>query len=200
MRRGFTLVELLVVIAVIGVMAAAAAPAVSGITGARARSAAGELAGASRWLFDTAALRHQTCRLALDLEASRWWAECTRERAFAPREAGRPEEDEALEERFPDERDAEKRRLLARPIFTQFDDRLGRRRALPGSARFGEVWSEHLREPVARGMAYVYFYPGGRAEAARIPVGDGDNVYSVVTQPYTGRARVVTGLSPVPRP
>ena len=200
MRRGFTLIELLVVIAVIGVMAAAAAPAVSAVTGARARTAAGELAGASRWLFDTAALRHQTCRLALDLDADRWWAECARGRVFAAREPARGEEDEsALEERFPDERDAEKRKLLARPAFTQFADRLGAKRSLPGSARFGAVWSEHLREPISRGMAYVYFYPSGRAEAARIPVGDGDNVYSVVTQPYTGRARVVTGLAEVPR-
>ena len=42
-------------------------------------------------------------------------------------------------------------------------------------------------------MAYVYFFPNGQAEAARIPIADGDNVYSVVTQPFTGRAKVVVG-------
>ena len=201
--RGFTLIELMVVIAVIGVMAAAAAPAVSAVTGANARAAAGELAGAARWLFDTAALRHQTCRLALDLDGDEWWAECTREHFSIAREPGRePEEedDASLEERFPGERDAERRRLLARPTFAQFQDRMGRKRALRGSASFGEVWSEHLREPASRGVAYVYFHPGGRAEEARIVVGDGDTLYTVVTQPFTGRASVKFGLLEARRP
>ena len=39
--RGFTLIEVLIVVAVIGVMAFAAAPAVDSFTGANARSAAG---------------------------------------------------------------------------------------------------------------------------------------------------------------
>src|SRR5512141_296215 len=83
---GFTLIEMLIVVAVIAVMAAAAMPAVNSVTGANARAAAGELAGAARYLFETAALRHETCRLALDLEKATWWAECTRDRAFASRE------------------------------------------------------------------------------------------------------------------
>jgi general secretion pathway protein H len=173
------------------------------VTGAHARSAAGELAGAARHLFDTAALRHQTCRLALDLDGGDWWAECTKDRAYVARDqasgSSREEDDAALEERFPDERDAEKRRLLARARFAQFRDRLSKKRSLPGSAAFSEVWSEHQREPFSKGMAYVYFFPSGQAEAARIPIVDGDNVYSVVTQPYTGRARVVAGKPKVPR-
>ena len=77
--RGFTLIELLVVLAIVAFVAAAAAPALGSVTGATARRAAGEVAGAMRWIFDTAALRHQTCRLALDLDHRSWWAECTAE-------------------------------------------------------------------------------------------------------------------------
>jgi general secretion pathway protein H len=203
--RGFTLIELLIVIAILAVLAAAAVPALSAVTGANARAAAGELAGGARYLFETAGLRHETCRLALDLDHATWWAECTRDRVYAASDrrgiaaAQREEDDAALEERFPQDRDAEKRRLLARARFGQFKDRLAKKRALPGGAVFSDVWSEHAREPISKGMAYVYFYPSGQAEAARIPVVDGSNVYSVVTQPFTGRARVVTGKPEVPR-
>jgi general secretion pathway protein H len=200
--RGFTLIELLIVIAILAVLAAGAVPALNSVTGANARAAAGELAGGARYLFETAALRHETCRLALDIDRAAWWAECTRDRVFAPRGDARDrreDEDAALEERFPDERDAEKRKLLARARFGKFTDRLARKRSLPGGARFAEVWSEHRPEPVSKGMAYVYFYPSGQAEAARIPIEDGSNVYSVLTQPYTGRARVVTGKPEVQR-
>jgi len=119
--QGFTLIELLIVIAILAVMSAAAVPAINAVTGANARAAAGELAGGARYLFETAALRHETCRLAIDVDHATWWAECTRDRAFAAREgslAARREEDEAaLEDRFPDERDSEKRKLLARARF-----------------------------------------------------------------------------------
>jgi general secretion pathway protein H len=205
--RGFTLIELLIVIAIVAVLSAAAMPAVNAVTGANVRAAAGELAGAARYLFETAALRHETCRLALDLDAQSWWAECTQDRAYAVRErdlASKPEEraedDAALEDRFPDERDAEKRRLLAKAKFGKFDARLAPKRTLPGSATFADVWTAHQREPFSKGMVYVYFYPHGQAEAARVPIVDGSNVLSVVTQPFTGRAKVVAGKPEVPRP
>jgi general secretion pathway protein H len=200
---GFTLIELMIVIAIVAILSAAALPALNSVTGANARAAAGELSGAARYLFDTAALRHETCRLALDLDEGEWWAECTKDRAYAARDPSsapfREEDDAALEDRFPDERDAEKRRLLARPRFAQFRDRLAKKQALPGGAAFADVWAEHQREPSSKGMAYVYFFPNGQAEAARIPIVDGDNAYSVVTQPFTGRAKVVVGKPKVPR-
>jgi general secretion pathway protein H len=195
--RGFTLIEILIVVAVIGVVSLAAAPAVSSLTGANARSAAGEIAGASRYLFDTAALRHATCRMVLDLDGRTFGAEC------APRLVGvakgadaaaaDADDDEELERRFPDERDAERRRLLARSKFGAFTDRLLRRRELPGRTQIREVRVEGRREPITQGQAYVHFFPGGQAERAFIEVADGGTLYTVVVEPFTGRARVVTG-------
>ena len=202
-REGFTLVELMMVLAVVALLSAAVVPTVKTVTGANARQAAGELSGAARYLFDTAALRHETCRLVLDLDERSWWAECTKDRVYQAREAVSPadaaREDEALAERFPDERDAEKRRLLGKAKWGAFQDRLAKKRGLPGSAGFVNVWAEHLREPATKGKAFVYFYPQGRAEEARIPVADGDNVYSVVVPAFTGRASVVTGKAEAPR-
>src|SRR5512144_2805631 len=97
---GFTLIELVIVIAVIGILGAAAIPAMNAATGANARGAAGEVAGAMHYLFDTAALRRETCRLAIDIDGSAWWAECTKDRFAVSREKSsnlrREEDDEDL--------------------------------------------------------------------------------------------------------
>jgi general secretion pathway protein H len=197
--RGYTLIELLIVIAIVAIIAAASSPAFDSVTGANARAAASELAASSRYLFDTASLRHKACRLAIDMETRSWWAECAKDPAPPGSEGAAADEEPGLSDRFPDERDSEKRKLLASTRFGQFSDRLARKRKLPGNAAFVEVWSEHQREPVTKGMAYVYFQAHGQAESARIPIADGDHVYSVVTQPFTGRARVVVGKPEIPR-
>ncbi|HEY6105732.1 MAG TPA: prepilin-type N-terminal cleavage/methylation domain-containing protein, partial [Anaeromyxobacteraceae bacterium] len=176
---GFTLIELLIVIALGALLAAAAAPAVSSLTGADARKAAGEMAGAMRWLFDTAALRHTTCRLALDLDQGAYWAECVDPAKGRGPALGGRDDDEALAERFPEERSREVRRLLAHTPFGEFADRIVKRRELPGDAGLAEVWTPRLERPVEKGIAHVYFFPRGEAEAARVVVGHGDHLYTV---------------------
>lgn len=207
-QQGFTLIEMIIVVAIIAVMAAAAIPAINAVSGANARATAGEIAGACRWLYDTAALRHQTCRLAFDMDHGQWWAECTKDRFYLSKEAERShdgaadveEDDDELARRFPDERDAEKRRLLAKAKFGEFSDEQVRKKDLPSGARVTDVWAQHQRDPYSKGMAYVYFYPEGLAELAHIPVTDGDNYYTVVVSPLTGHAKVVNGKPEVPHP
>jgi general secretion pathway protein H len=183
----------MVVIAVVAVMAAAATPALRGISGANARQAAGELAGSLRYLFDTAALRHATCRLAIDIENRATWAECAPRAVTLARSEQTSRVARELEERFPDERDADRRRLMAQTRFGAFEDRLAAKRTLPGQSAFGPIRIEGRSQPAEDGVVYVYFFPGGQAQRAFIPVVDGDLTYTVVLEPFTGRARVVSG-------
>jgi general secretion pathway protein H len=191
-ERGFTLIELLVVVGVIALLAGLAAPALGTLTGANARAAAGRLAGAMRYMFDTAALRRETCRIALDPASRSWWAECAPGAATIERDAREREDAEDLARRFPDEKDAETRRLLARTAFGAFSDRLVPKSELPGRAGFGQVRVEGFTSTEGK-TAYVYFFPGGRAQRAYVPVVDGSNVFTLVVEPFTGRARVVAG-------
>jgi general secretion pathway protein H len=183
----------MIVIGVVALVTAAVLPGLASVTGANARKAAGELAGSLRYLFDTAALRHATCRMALDLDARAFWAECAPGKAGLSREPEEEPTDEELARRFPDEEDAEQRRLLAKSRFGAFSDRLLPKRELPGQVGFGEIAVEGRQDPVEKGTAYVYFFPGGQAQRAFIPVVDGKNLYTVVVEPFTGRARVSVG-------
>jgi general secretion pathway protein H len=190
-ERGFTLIELLVVISVIALLAGLAAPALGTLTGANAREAAGRLAGGMRYMFDTAALRHTSCRLAIDLDGDTWWAECTPSATTITRSEDESEAD--LERRFPGEKAAELRKLLAKTEFGGFSDRLvAKKSTLAGNAKFGAVRVEGRRDAES-GIVYVHFFPGGQAQRAYVPVVDGNNVYTVVVEPFSGRARVVTG-------
>src|SRR5512133_3230322 len=191
-ERGFTLIELLVVVGVVALLAGLAAPALGTRTGANAREAAGRLAGAMRYMFDTAALRHETCRIALDAEHRAWWAECAPGGTTIAKSDRDRQDAEELARRFPDEKDEETRRLLARTTFGGFSDRLVEKRELPGRAAFGKISVEGLRDAEGT-VAYVYFFPGGRALRAFVPVVDGSNVFTVVVEPFTGRARATVG-------
>jgi general secretion pathway protein H len=190
--NGFTLIELLVVVGVIALLAGLAAPALGTLTGANARAAAGRLAGAMRYMFDTAALRRETCRIALDGASRSWWAECAPGAATIARDARTREDAEDLARRFPDEKDEQTRRLLAKTTFGAFTDGLVPKSELPGRAGFGKVTVEGFTSGEDR-VAYVYFFPSGRAQRAYVPVVDGSNVFTVVVEPFTGRARVVVG-------
>lgn len=188
--RGFTLVELLIVLGVVALATTFVVPALRSVSGANARKAAGELAGSMRALFDIAALRHATCRMALDLDGGAWWAECAPGRAGIARD---PERAESLSDRFPQEPDEEIQRLLARTEFGALEDRVVKKRELPGSTRFGPVKVEGRRGALEEGTAYVYFFSGGQAQRAYVPLVDGSNRYTIVLEPFTGRARVVPG-------
>ena len=190
--RGFTLIELMVVVAIVAALAAAAVPAASALTGADARRAAGELSASLRALFDIAALRHSTCRMVLDLDAQAYWAECAPGPATIASEKDALT-DEDLQKRFSEEPDPEVRKMLAPSKFGKFKDRLLERRELPSHTTFGALHLEGRSKEQEEGEAYVYFFPGGQAQKAYIPILEGKNLFTIVTEPFTGRTRVVLG-------
>jgi len=71
--RGFTLVELLLVVAVLGILAVAVAPSVSTVlAGGRLRAGARELAGAGRYARTMALLNQTPVDLVVDLQGGRF--------------------------------------------------------------------------------------------------------------------------------
>ena len=61
------------------------------------------------------------------------------------------------------------------------------------------VRTRHQREPVKEGTAYLYFFPQGFTERAQIEVRQGNNVWTILVAPLTGKISVVPEEVEVPR-
>lgn len=73
--KGFTLVELVVVLAILGVMIAFVIPTFGEITGSNLRRSARHLTGTVRFLRDEAEAKKAVYRLRFDVQNGHYWAE-----------------------------------------------------------------------------------------------------------------------------
>ena len=73
--KGFTLIELAVVIVVLGVMIALVIPTLGEMTGANLKRSARHLTGMVRFLRDEAQAKKAVYRLRFDIQGGRYWAE-----------------------------------------------------------------------------------------------------------------------------
>lgn len=77
---GFTLVEMMIVIAIIGMMLAVGTYTLRNLTRANLREGAAGTSAAMRFAFDRALMTGAYVRLAIDLEHSRMWLEVSKDR------------------------------------------------------------------------------------------------------------------------
>ncbi|MDA8098065.1 MAG: prepilin-type N-terminal cleavage/methylation domain-containing protein [Nitrospiraceae bacterium] len=73
--KGFTLIELAVVIVVLGLMVSFVIPTFGELTGANLRRSARHLTGTIRYLRDEAEAKKEVVRLRFDIQNGRYWPE-----------------------------------------------------------------------------------------------------------------------------
>ncbi len=207
---GFTLLEIVISLALLVMALSVALPSFESVTGARMRSAAGQLAGSLRALYDHAALSGQTCRMAFDLDARTYWPECAR---GAARISSVPEESrdgkryvdteaqQEAQERLEDlQRDNPiEAKLEAKTPFAKYRDEDVQRVQLPADVNFAWIWTPHQTQKYTAGDAYVYFFPQGNAERAYVALAHGDDSLTVAVSPLTGKIRVDPGEDEIPK-
>jgi general secretion pathway protein H len=71
-------------------------------------------------------------------------------------------------------------------------------RELPGNVRVA-VWTQHQKEAVKSGLAYLYFFPQGYTEKSMVIVNQGTNAWTLTVSPLTGKVSVVSEALEVPR-
>ena len=243
-HRGFTIIELMVAMAVAALLFAALILGLGALTGARARKAMGELGGAARSLYDTAALTGNTCRLVLllprdDSAEFSYRAECASGPVTSAMDRDQEIRDatKAAVEAYnkkggrggsrgsapaPDPRaagasgpygaygqsgssgstlldllDSEKARVEKAAAFSAFTTSEIQPRKISGVRV--SVWTSHQRAKIDTGLAYLYFFPQGYTERAQVTVRQGNNVWTLLVSPFTGRTSIVDGEPEIPK-
>ena len=196
-----TLIEIGVALCVAGLMLAVAVPALSAVTRAQLRQKTGQLAGAVRSLYGAAAIAGHTCRLVLDLDANSDWSECAKGSVRLSREGERSQngarlasrEEELLETARQRDglsaEDRERAALAEKSLFAASPDIP--RTELGTAVRFADVWVQHQPERYTTGRAYLYFWSSGLTEEAAIHLAQGDDVYSLIVSPLTGKVKIL---------
>ncbi|WNG45726.1 type II secretion system protein [Archangium minus] len=228
-ERGLTLIEVSIALGIAAVLFAAVTVSIGAITGAKAKASASELAGVIRSLYDTAALSGKTCRLVFELAdpkneegITRYRAECAaanittaRNRDDMLREESRAREDEKRNAGRGDSRQnftrgdddmpsldeilaQEESRVEEAARFSEFTAEELRPRELSQDVSVS-VWTRHQREPAEQGVAYLYFFPQGFTEKAQVYVRQGENVWTLVVSPLTGKVTIVGEALEVPK-
>jgi general secretion pathway protein H len=228
MKRGFTMIEMVVSLAIIAVLFAAVVIGVGAITGAKAKKAATELSGVIRSLYDTANLTGKTCRLVFELPSEKdadspvtYHAECAKSALTASKDRDEEQKDNSGEKKKQKEKLAaddkrfrrsdsdeaptvqelmarEKNRVEEAAKFSAFTSEQIHERSLPDAVRVS-VWTKSLREPTKHGAAYIYFFPQGFTERAQIYVRQGSNVWTLSVSPLTGKVATASEELEVPR-
>ena len=196
-----TLIEVGVALCVAGLMLAVAVPALSAVTRAQLRQKTGQLAGGVRALYGAAAIAGHSCRMVFDLDSNTYWSECAKGNVRLSREgeqsqngarlATREEEllENARQREGLSEEDRERALLAEKSVFAPSSDIP--RTELGTAVRFADVWVQHQPERYSTGRAYLYFWSSGLTEEAAIHLAQGDDVYSLIVSPLTGRVKVV---------
>jgi general secretion pathway protein H len=209
----------MVVIAIMGIMVGASVYGFRAVAKSELRGSASKLAGAIRYCFDRSVTTGSYYRMVLDLDQNKYWAERSEDRTYL--NAGKelsPGRGQALDvqaeeaKRDEEEKKAEEMSTSVGGQMMTLDPPPKPKRAkfqtfkdatLPQvklkRAQFFDVFTPRQREPYTKGRAYLYFFPDGHTERAIVRLNDGDDFYSLIVHPLTGRVEVRSEKTDIPR-
>ncbi|MEI6806148.1 MAG: prepilin-type N-terminal cleavage/methylation domain-containing protein [Myxococcaceae bacterium] len=182
-KRGFSLIEIMVVLLLVGVFTAIAIPTFRSINGSKLKSTANQLQGLIRDTYARASLSGKTCRIVFDMDKKEYWIE---ESADTVKVKNKEQDEDAKRDR---ERDPEVAKLAKPPEFKAVEDELGEKQKLPEDIYFRSIWIDRFEERANKGQIALYFFPDGYTEEAQIIIADdpeGKRLYNLVVEPLTG--------------
>ena len=164
--RGFSLLELMVVIVLIGGMVALILPAIRGIVGLDLRGEITKIAGLSSEVYALAAISGKTHRIVFDLDNNKYWVEeKVGDAGEIKPELGYEDLMKMRTENKGDSKEEEAAKAYL-PSFKEVEGPLKEKMALSKDAVIYGVWTESTVDVVRTGQAALYFFTGGYSQAA----------------------------------
>ena len=204
--RGFTLLEIMIVVLIGGLMASSAVVGFGATRRGRLRAAAARVAAAMRFAYVHSLTTGRATRLVFAMGGNSVWIEDTQDAHVLdpndPMRAGGATVDaQQIEEIARREAEAQinlrpraPRAEFARPAGNRY-----RVRELEG-VTFTRLYSSHEAEARERGDGYIYFFTGGAAEPAVIHIhGGNDETFSVMLHGASGRPEIFDHAVELPR-
>jgi prepilin-type N-terminal cleavage/methylation domain-containing protein len=194
-HRGFTLIEIGVTLCVVALLVGIAIPAISNVTGLQSKAEVGKLMANIRATRGHAAVAGETCRMVFDIEGSAYSVECVKGSVTIQAEKVRngeiekPNPKDIKSEKDMTEAEKTKKRILERVRFAAVPTLLPQR--LKGGIVMESVWTAHQEEKYVKGKAYLYFFPSGSSENANIVLHWGEDYFTVVVSPTTGKVSLL---------
>lgn len=185
-RSGFTLIEILIVVAIISIVMALGLPAISRVTYQRLNSTTRQFVGMIKTIRNDAILLSVVHRLVLDMDKQEYWVE---EQSGSELLAN-PDADNS-KKKTPTKKDDD-----APPAFNRSDKYGKKPKAMPGGVRIRGVLKaqEGFR---TEGTVYIHFFPNGFNEQAIVQLArenDDSGGYSLFIRPASGRMEIMRSL------
>jgi prepilin-type N-terminal cleavage/methylation domain-containing protein len=210
---GFTLLEMMIVLALVALMMTVAVQGVRSFANSDLRSSSTKLSGAIRYLFDRASTTGKIHRLVIDFQQRRYWAEVSEDRFYigpqretddTRQQAAEEQAREDEEKQRQDEQQANDPQAVditryqpkefrpKRAQFSAFKEVAVKPVELPKTVKVAGLFTPRLAQPQATGRGYIYFFPLGLSEAAQVFLSDinQQKFYTLVVHPLTGRVVV----------
>jgi general secretion pathway protein H len=163
--RGFTLLEVLVVLVLMGIVAGIAIPRFKNLFEVELKSSMRRLAGTIKFCFNDAIIKQATIRLNFDISSGTYTY--------------------SMLVTDPDSRIGE---------FVDMPSPFTETEQLPQGVYFKDILTPRSIQKMEDGETYIMFYPTGYAEKAVIHLADAHGrVYTMLVRPLTGGVKIFEG-------
>jgi len=164
-QSGFTLIELIVVVALIALLSAFALPTISSYFQISIHTTARELASTIKEAYNGTVVTGNVYRLVYDLKEGTYWVESGPPTVLL----------ETKETREKEERRKRFAKLSDTPPPSEFKLATSvtrKKRSLPRGVSFEDVVTQQSTDPIKEGTAYTHFFPHGFTEQTVIHLQD----------------------------
>lgn len=178
-KRGFTLIEILLVLGIIAMVTSIGIPAVGRLTYQRVAGTTRRFVGTLRSVRNDAILLNKVCRLVVNFEDQTWWVENQNQLSIlgSDTQTGSAPATDGQDQ------------VTGFSLDTKYG---AKPRELPGGVVFDGILTE--RDGFFRsGVAYIHFFPSGYAEQSLLYLnkqGVEGGGYSLYVQPASGKIEV----------